>query len=214
MSVRASILAVLTLGQAYGLQLHAEIEARTARPDQINVGQIYSTLARLKASGLVDSPATTADGLPLYQLTPDGRDEAELWLASAGPASAAGFVDMVQHVLLAASLPGRSPSALCAAYRAAWAAVDARPSSSAPSAGSPAAPTPAAAPPAAASPAALTASAAPATASPAALAASADRLVAAAALAWLDELEAQPPAPSPLGSVRPRRGRRPAALSV
>ncbi len=48
MTVRASILAVLTMGECHGYQLRQEIESRTGGSWQINIGQIYSTLERLE----------------------------------------------------------------------------------------------------------------------------------------------------------------------
>ncbi|MEA9984953.1 PadR family transcriptional regulator [Subtercola sp. RTI3] len=120
MSLRSSTLAVLTLGPAYGLQLHHEIEARTSRVGCINVGQTYSTLSRLTIAGCVAPAGVTDDALPLYRLTDAGRAEAEAWLA--GHTVEAEWSAMVAHVLLAASLPGVPDGLreLIRAYRAAW----------------------------------------------------------------------------------------------
>lgn len=130
MSVRSGILAVLSLGPAYGSQVHGEIEARTERHGQINVGQIYSTLERLQTRGLVDANGLTDDGLPLYALTPSGRVEVEEWLREAE--SDASWADFVSHVLMAASLPHAPVLALLASYRRLFAAepvaADASPS--------------------------------------------------------------------------------------
>ncbi|WP_158507133.1 PadR family transcriptional regulator, partial [Subtercola sp. Z020] len=122
MSVRSNILAVLTLGPAYGLQLHAEIEARTDRAGRINVGQIYSTLTRLVEAGLVGSAPRGEDSLPLYELTDAGRREAAAWLGEIGTA-APSWAEMVEQVLLVASLPGVSLDALLDDYRAFWCGV-------------------------------------------------------------------------------------------
>jgi DNA-binding PadR family transcriptional regulator len=115
MSVRSGILAVLSLGPAYGSQVHGEIEARTERHGQINVGQIYSTLERLQTRGLVRAEGLTDDGLPLYALTPTGHIEVEAWLRE--PESAASWADFVSHILMAASLPHAPVSSLIASYR-------------------------------------------------------------------------------------------------
>ncbi|QWT23460.1 PadR family transcriptional regulator [Subtercola sp. PAMC28395] len=120
MSVRQSILAVLTLGPAYGLQLHDEVELRTCREGSLNVGQAYSTLGRLKTAGLVACESTTAGGLPLYELTPAGRQEAARWLGTAQQVSGSAWGEMMDHVLLAASLPGHDPLPLIRAYEEAW----------------------------------------------------------------------------------------------
>ena len=55
MSVRSSLLAILTMGPAYGFQLHGELAVRTAGRRSVNVGQIYATLERLVVQGAVES---------------------------------------------------------------------------------------------------------------------------------------------------------------
>lgn len=62
MTVRASILAVLTIGECHGYQLRQEIESRTGGSWQINIGQIYSTLERLERDGLVSVAEATELG--------------------------------------------------------------------------------------------------------------------------------------------------------
>jgi hypothetical protein len=66
--------------------------------------------------------SSTPDGLPLYELTPDGRGEAEGWLTSVQPTPSAvpSWNDMVDQLLLAASLPGADVARLVEGYRAAW----------------------------------------------------------------------------------------------
>lgn len=115
MSVRSGILAVLSLGPAYGSQVHGEVETRMHRIGAINVGQIYSTLDRLQSQGFVIHDGMTEDGLPLYVLTPHGRAEVDLWLTQAD--ARAGWSDFVSHVLLVASLPGAPIDSLIEAYR-------------------------------------------------------------------------------------------------
>lgn len=115
MSVRSGILAVLSLGPAYGSQVHGEIEARTERHGQINVGQIYSTLERLQTRGLVSANGLTDDGLPLYALTSSGRLEVEAWLSEAELDPS--WADFVSHVLMAASLPHAPVFSLLTSYR-------------------------------------------------------------------------------------------------
>jgi DNA-binding PadR family transcriptional regulator len=123
MSIRAGILAVLTEAPAYGLQIHSELEERTDRRGSINVGQIYSTLDRLSAAGLVRASGTTDDGLPLYGLTDDGRRAAEHWLAEARVETSSPWVDMIFKVLLASSLRAAGTAELVDRYRASWHSV-------------------------------------------------------------------------------------------
>jgi len=120
MSIRAGILAVLTASEAYGLQLHSELEERTDRAGRINVGQIYSTLDRLCTAGLVEVSGSTDDGLPLYGLSPAGVSEAEEWLATPEVGSLTAWTDMTFKLLLATSLRGDGAAALVQRYRDAW----------------------------------------------------------------------------------------------
>jgi len=48
MSVRHALLALLSEGPKYGLQLRQEFEARTGEVWPLNVGQVYTTLQRLE----------------------------------------------------------------------------------------------------------------------------------------------------------------------
>ena len=120
MSIRAGILAVLSASEAYGLQLHSELEERTDRAGRINVGQIYSTLDRLCTAGLVEVSGSTDDGLPLYGLSPAGVAEAEEWLATPEAGSLTPWTDMTFKLLLATSLRGDGAAALVQRYREAW----------------------------------------------------------------------------------------------
>ncbi|GAA4667094.1 PadR family transcriptional regulator [Frondihabitans cladoniiphilus] len=118
MSLRSSLLATLLLGDQYGLQLHGEIVSRTARATPLNVGQIYSTLERLAAAGLVRLAGQTGDGLTLYSLTPSGRAAAETWTGM--PATPLSWSETTEQLLLVSSLPGVDATPLVAAYREAW----------------------------------------------------------------------------------------------
>ncbi|SDS79967.1 PadR family transcriptional regulator [Microterricola viridarii] len=121
MSVRESLLAVLTLGPAYGAQLHAELLSRLGHRRDINVGQIYATLDRLGKSALVRDAGATADGLPLYALTPSGTLAAREWLSVVGPGQL-DWNEMLDQLLVASSLPGAPFTSLLAQHRELWAA--------------------------------------------------------------------------------------------
>ena len=117
MSLRDSLLVVLSLGPAYGYQLHAEIVERTRRRTPLNAGQVYSTLDRLARDGLLQPGGTTHDGLPLYELTEAGRADAARALTTP---RGADFAAMVDHLLLAQSIPDGGAAELVTAYRALW----------------------------------------------------------------------------------------------
>ncbi len=70
MSVRHALLALLSEGPKYGLQLRQEFEARTGEVWPLNVGQVYTTLQRLERDGLVASDGADdgpAEGLPHHR---------------------------------------------------------------------------------------------------------------------------------------------------
>lgn len=121
MTLRHSLLSVLTLGPAYGYQLHAEVVERTRRDAPLNVGQVYSTLDRLRRDSLIEDAGATADNLPLYQLTDAGTIEARMHLTEP---DLADWHEMVERVLLAMSLPGTHVDVLLANYRLLWAPRD------------------------------------------------------------------------------------------
>jgi DNA-binding PadR family transcriptional regulator len=66
-SVKHALLALLSEGPKYGLQLRQEFEAQTGEVWPLNIGQVYTTLQRLERDGLV-SPTVRggrpAEGLP------------------------------------------------------------------------------------------------------------------------------------------------------
>lgn len=122
MSVRDSLLGILTLGPAYGLQLRDELVARAPHRQGINVGQIYGTLDRLELAGFVATGPQTGDRMPRYTLTETGSLAAERWLLTVEKPSLPEWTDMLDQVLLCASLPERSPADLIRGYQEAWAA--------------------------------------------------------------------------------------------
>jgi DNA-binding PadR family transcriptional regulator len=81
MSVRHALLALLSEGPMYGLQLRQEFESGTGEVWPLNVGQVYTTLQRLERDGLVESEDPEGDGPQKgYGLTDAGRRELDDWL--------------------------------------------------------------------------------------------------------------------------------------
>jgi DNA-binding PadR family transcriptional regulator len=81
--VRNGLLALLLRGPMYGYQLRAEFEASTGTTWPLNIGQVYTTLARLERDGLVVSVGDAdAEGRVTYQLTDAGREEVGRWFAT------------------------------------------------------------------------------------------------------------------------------------
>src|SRR3569832_291154 len=86
MSVRHAMLALLSEGPKYGLQLRQEFEARTGEVWPLNVGQVYTTLQRLERDGLVettDGADQPRDGSQKgYRITETGHRELLDWLTN------------------------------------------------------------------------------------------------------------------------------------
>jgi len=76
MSVRHALLALLSEGPKYGLQLRQEFEERTGEVWPLNVGQVYTTLQRLERDGLVESEGEDEAGpQKSYRITDTGAGE-------------------------------------------------------------------------------------------------------------------------------------------
>jgi DNA-binding PadR family transcriptional regulator len=82
MSIRHGLLALLERGPRYGYQLRTEFESRTGSTWPLNVGQVYTTVARLERDGLVVPAGEDEAGHALYAITEDGRDELRQWFAT------------------------------------------------------------------------------------------------------------------------------------
>lgn len=122
MSVRQSLLAILSQGPCYGYQLRSEFERRTGSSSSLNVGQIYSTLERLERDGFVTRGAADADGHIYWQITDAGRGEARAWLASPVERNPGTRDELAIKLALAATLPGVDAFEVISAQRRASAA--------------------------------------------------------------------------------------------
>src|SRR6202044_1370521 len=107
MSVRYAMLALLSEGPKYGLQLREEFEARTGEVWPLNVGQVYQTLQRLERDGLVESGDEGDEGPQKgYQITADGTAELARWLRTPPDMAAPPRDELVMKVLVAMRVPG------------------------------------------------------------------------------------------------------------
>ena len=106
MSVRHALLALLSEGPKYGLQLRQEFEARTGDVWPLNVGQVYTTLQRLERDGLVTSDADDDAPQRGYRITGDGRDELLVWLQSPPTDTQPPRDELLIKVLVAVQVPG------------------------------------------------------------------------------------------------------------
>jgi DNA-binding PadR family transcriptional regulator len=107
MSVRHALLALLSEGPKYGLQLREEFEARTGEVWPLNVGQVYTTLQRLERDGLVESDGAAQDGpQKIFRITGQGERELAGWLRTPPDLSAPPRDELVMKVLVAMRVPG------------------------------------------------------------------------------------------------------------
>jgi len=117
-SVRHALLALLSEGPKYGLQLRQEFEARTGEVWPLNVGQVYTTVARLERDGLVASDDVEEPGPQrTYRITPEGADELAAWLRTPPAADAPPRDELVIKILVAARLPGADVAQIVQAHR-------------------------------------------------------------------------------------------------
>lgn len=106
MSVRHALLALLSEGPKYGLQLRQEFEARTGEVWPLNVGQVYTTLQRLERDGLIESDGTAEDGPQKgFRITADGAAELGEWLRTPPDLSSPPRDELVMKVLVALRVP-------------------------------------------------------------------------------------------------------------
>jgi DNA-binding PadR family transcriptional regulator len=105
MSVRHALLALLTEGPKYGLQLRQEFEARTGEVWPLNVGQVYTTLQRLERDGLVESDGGEEGPQKGFRITPDGEAELAAWLCTPPDLSSPPRDELVIKILIAVQVP-------------------------------------------------------------------------------------------------------------
>ncbi|GAA3260163.1 PadR family transcriptional regulator [Dactylosporangium siamense] len=118
MSIRHALLALLSEGPKYGLQLREEFEARTGEVWPLNVGQVYTTLQRLERDGLVESD-DDADLGPQkdFRITADGAEELAGWLRTPPDLGSPPRDELVIKVLVAIRLPGVDVHEVIQAHR-------------------------------------------------------------------------------------------------
>ena len=125
MSVRHALLALLSDGPKYGLQLREEFEANTGQVWPLNVGQVYTTLQRLERDGLVAAVGDAESGgdsgqsgpQKAFRITDAGSAELAKWLRVPPDLSTPPRDDLVMKVLIAVRVPGTDVSEVIQAHR-------------------------------------------------------------------------------------------------
>jgi DNA-binding PadR family transcriptional regulator len=107
MSVRHALLALLSEGPKYGLQLRQEFEARTGEVWPLNVGQVYTTLQRLERDRLVESDDPEGEGPQKgFRITAAGGRELARWLRTPPETATPPRDELLIKVLVALRMPG------------------------------------------------------------------------------------------------------------
>ena len=107
MSIRHALLALLSEGPKYGLQLREEFEAGTGEVWPLNVGQVYTTLQRLERDGLVESDGNEDAGPQKgFRITASGEQELAAWLRTPPDLASPPRDELVMKVLVAVRVPG------------------------------------------------------------------------------------------------------------
>ncbi len=107
MSVRHALLALLSEGPKYGLQLRQEFEVSTGEVWPLNIGQVYTTLQRLERDSLVESDGSAGEGPQnVFRITPAGEQELTRWLQTPTDMTAPPRDELVIKILSALRVPG------------------------------------------------------------------------------------------------------------
>lgn len=117
MSVRHAMLALLSEGPSYGLQLREEFEARTGDVWPLNVGQVYTTLQRLERDGLVVSEGDDDSPQKAFRITEEGMRELDAWLRTPPDLSSPPRDELVMKILIALRVPGANVSEVIQSHR-------------------------------------------------------------------------------------------------
>ena len=119
MSVPHALLALLREGPKYGLQLRQEFEARTGDVWPLNVGQVYTTLARLERDGLVEPAGDDGDGHAVYRITDTGRTEVVTWFSTPVSRTSPPRDELAIKLAMAVTVPGVDVRAVVQGQRSA-----------------------------------------------------------------------------------------------
>ncbi|MGX1882297.1 PadR family transcriptional regulator [Streptomyces sp. NPDC055287] len=117
MSIRHGLLALLEHGPRYGSQLRTEFESRTGATWPLNVGQVYTTLARLERDGMVAQDGEDGAGHALYAITDAGRGELRSWFERPVDRASPPRDELAIKLAMAVGAPGVDIRAVIQAQR-------------------------------------------------------------------------------------------------
>ena len=118
-SIKHGLLALLEREPMYGYQLRHEFDAATGSTWPLNVGQVYTTLARLERDGLVSAGEQDDEGRVRYAITDAGRHELEAWFSTPVVTADRPRDELAIKLALAVTVPGVDVAAVVQRQRAA-----------------------------------------------------------------------------------------------
>jgi DNA-binding PadR family transcriptional regulator len=104
-SIRQSLLALLAEQPRHGYELRVEFESRTGTTWPLNIGQVYTTLARLERDGRVAVSDDSDEQHKVYEITDAGRAELKQWFATPVSRDNRPRDELAIKLALAADLP-------------------------------------------------------------------------------------------------------------
>ncbi|GAA4253343.1 PadR family transcriptional regulator [Dactylosporangium darangshiense] len=116
MSIRHGLLALLQRGPMHGYQLRTNFEASTGGTWPLNIGQVYTTLARLERDDLVRA-LPESEGQRPYEITEAGRTEVGAWFATPVGRADRPRDELAVKLALAITTPGVDVAAVVQAQR-------------------------------------------------------------------------------------------------
>lgn len=120
MSVRNSLLAILAAQPTHGYGLKSDFERSTSGAWPLNIGQVYTTLARLERDGLVEPLGVSGDSVrQTWRITKQGRSELARWFGEPVENDPPPRDELAIKVLLAIAADREDVSAILDAQRAA-----------------------------------------------------------------------------------------------
>ena len=106
MSIKLSLLALLSERPRYGYELKSEFDQRTGNSWPVNIGQVYTTLDRLERDGLVTRGAEDAEGRVVYSITDAGRREVAGWFSAPVEPSTPPRNELAIKIAIAVTIAG------------------------------------------------------------------------------------------------------------
>ena len=108
MSVRFGLLTLLEQRPMHGYQLRQEFEASTGATWPLNVGQVYTTLARLERDGLIEAAESGAEdeNQRSWAITAAGRAEVRSWFRTPVRHSSPPRDELAIKLAMAVRTPG------------------------------------------------------------------------------------------------------------